>query len=63
MGFGLGTFQPVDTALMSQVLPSSESFGKDLGVVTIAAILGAPRLEHKEASAVAPATIRKEQHD
>jgi MFS family permease len=39
MGLGFGTFQSVDTALMSQVLPSSESFGKDLGVVNIAATL------------------------
>lgn len=39
MGFGFGTFTSVDTALMSQVLPSSESFGKDLGVVNIAATL------------------------
>jgi len=39
MGLGFGMFQAVDTALMSQVLPSSESFGKDLGVVNIAATL------------------------
>ena len=39
MGLGFGVFQSVDTALMSQVLPSSESFGKDLGVVNIAATL------------------------
>lgn len=39
MGLGFGMFQSVDTALMSQVLPSSESFGKDLGVVNIAATL------------------------
>ncbi len=39
MGLGFGAFQGVDTALMSEVLPSAESFGKDLGVVNIAATL------------------------
>jgi MFS family permease len=39
MGFGFGAFQAVDTALMSQVLPSAKSFAKDLGVVNIAATL------------------------
>jgi MFS family permease len=39
MGLGFGMFQAVDTALMSQVLPSAKSFGKDLGVVNIAATL------------------------
>ncbi|KHK95658.1 hypothetical protein LK09_18460 [Microbacterium mangrovi] len=39
MGFGFGMFQAVDTALMSQVLPSAKSFAKDLGVVNIAATL------------------------
>ena len=38
-GLGFGMFQSVDQALMSQVLPSKESFGKDLGVVNIAATL------------------------
>ena len=38
-GFGFGMFQAVDTALMSQVLPSAKSFAKDLGVVNIAATL------------------------
>ncbi|MFV0319284.1 MAG: MFS transporter [Microbacterium sp.] len=38
-GFGFGMFQAVDTALISEVLPSAESFGKDLGVVNIAATL------------------------
>ncbi|WP_242616283.1 MFS transporter [Microterricola gilva] len=38
-GFGFGMFQAVDTALMSQVLPSARSFAKDLGVVNIAATL------------------------
>lgn len=38
-GFGFGMFQAVDTALISQVLPSAKSFGKDLGVVNIAATL------------------------
>ena len=32
-------FQAVDTALMSEVLPSAKSFAKDLGVVNIAATL------------------------
>jgi MFS family permease len=38
-GFGFGVFQTVDTALMSEVLPSKSSFGKDLGVVNIAVTL------------------------
>jgi len=37
LGLGFGMFQAVDTALMSQVLPSAKSFAKDLGVVNIAA--------------------------
>ena len=39
MGFGFGMFQAVDTALISQVLPSAKSFAKDLGVINIAATL------------------------
>lgn len=35
-GLGFGAFQAVDQALMSEVLPSA-AFGKDLGVVNIAA--------------------------
>ncbi|MCC7128245.1 MAG: MFS transporter [Microbacteriaceae bacterium] len=38
-GLGFGMFQAVDTALISQVLPFAKSFGKDLGVVNIAATL------------------------
>lgn len=38
-GLGFGMFQAVDTALISQVLPSAKSFAKDLGVVNIAATL------------------------
>ncbi|MEV6279061.1 MFS transporter [Nocardia sp. NPDC051832] len=38
-GFGFGAFQAVDTALITEVLPSSADFGKDLGVVNIAATL------------------------
>jgi len=38
-GLGFGAFNAVDQALMNQVLPSAESFGKDLGVVNIAATL------------------------
>jgi MFS family permease len=38
-GLGFGMFQSVDTALMSQVLPSAKSFAKDLGVVNVAATL------------------------
>ncbi|WP_022889560.1 MFS transporter [Agromyces italicus] len=38
-GIGFGMFQAVDTALMSEVLPSAKSFAKDLGVVNIAATL------------------------
>lgn len=39
VGVGFGCFQGVDTALISQVLPSEKSFGRDLGVVNIAATL------------------------
>lgn len=39
VGVGFGAFQSVDTALMSEVLPSAKTFGKDLGVVNIAATL------------------------
>jgi MFS family permease len=38
-GLGFGAFGAVDQALMSEVLPSRASFGKDLGVVNIAATL------------------------
>jgi MFS family permease len=38
-GLGFGMFGAVDTALMSEVLPSAKSFAKDLGVVNIAATL------------------------
>lgn len=38
-GFGIGMFQAVDTALISEVLPSAKSFAKDLGVVNIAGTL------------------------
>jgi len=38
-GLGFGAFQSVDQALMTEVLPSAESFAKDLGVVNIAATL------------------------
>jgi len=38
-GLGFGCFSAVDQALMSEVLPSKDSFAKDLGVVNIAATL------------------------
>lgn len=38
-GLGFGCFQSVDTALISEVLPSQADFAKDLGVVNIAATL------------------------
>jgi MFS family permease len=38
-GLGFGCFSAVDQALMSEVLPSAKSYGKDLGVVNIAATL------------------------
>ena len=38
-GLGFGMFQSVDQALMSEVLPSKNSYAKDLGVVNIAATL------------------------
>lgn len=39
VSLALGTFLAVDQALMSEVLPSADSFGKDLGVINIAATL------------------------
>lgn len=41
LALGFGMYVAVDTALMSQVLPSAKSFGKDLGVINIAASLPA----------------------
>jgi MFS family permease len=38
-GVGFGAFQAVDQALMTEVLPDAASYGKDLGVVNIAATL------------------------
>jgi MFS family permease len=38
-GVGVGAYASVDTALMSQVLPSSADFAKDLGVLNIASTL------------------------
>ncbi|MFF0747216.1 MFS transporter [Streptomyces sp. NPDC004111] len=39
VGLGFGCFQGVDTALISQVLPSHRSYARDLGVVNVAAAL------------------------
>jgi MFS family permease len=38
-GLGFGAYMSVDGALMSEVLPSKKDFGKDLGVLNIAATL------------------------
>lgn len=38
-GFGFGAFQSVDTALITEVLPDEKDFGKDIGVLNIAATL------------------------
>ncbi|PIM71836.1 hypothetical protein CTU88_14655 [Streptomyces sp. JV178] len=38
-GIGFGAFQSVDQALVSEVLPSEESLGKDLGIINVAAAL------------------------
>lgn len=38
-GLGFGVYMSVDAAIMSEVLPSANSFAKDLGVVNIAATL------------------------
>ena len=38
-GIGFGSYQAVDSALMSELLPSKDSFAKDLGVLNIAATL------------------------
>ncbi|AYG04662.1 MFS transporter [Gryllotalpicola protaetiae] len=35
-GLGFGCFQAIDTALVSEVLPSTDGHGKDLGIVNIA---------------------------
>ena len=39
VSFGFGTYMSVDGALMADVLPSADSFAKDLGVLNIAATL------------------------
>lgn len=39
LGIGFGCFQGVDTALITQVLPSQHSFARDLGVINVAAAL------------------------
>lgn len=36
LGVGFGIYQSVDTALMSQVLPSESAAGKDLGILNLA---------------------------
>lgn len=38
-GIAFGIFQAVDTALITQVLPAETDFGKDIGVINIAATL------------------------
>ena len=38
-GLGFGMFQTVDGALMSEVLPSAASYGKDTGIVNVAVAL------------------------
>ncbi|MGV2982116.1 MFS transporter [Microbacterium sp. AGC85] len=38
-GLAYGVFQSVDSVLMSEVLPSASSFGKDLGIVNMAITL------------------------
>lgn len=38
-GLGFGVFQSVDTALITEVLPDKDDYGKDLGVINIAATL------------------------
>lgn len=38
-GLGSGFFQSVDTALVTEVLPDKTAFGKDLGIINIAATL------------------------
>ncbi|MFE5940826.1 MFS transporter [Streptomyces sp. NPDC056470] len=38
-GVGVGFFQSVDTALITEVLPSEATFARDLGIVNIAATL------------------------
>ena len=39
VGLGFGSYQAVDSALMSELLPSKDSYAKDLGVLNIAATL------------------------
>ncbi|NEN05347.1 SLC45 family MFS transporter [Diaminobutyricibacter tongyongensis] len=38
-GFGFGAYQAVDYALVTQVLPSKENAGRDLGIINITATL------------------------
>ena len=38
-GFGFGAYQAVDYALVTQVLPSQQSAGRDLGIINISATL------------------------
>ncbi len=38
-GFGFGAYLAVDAALMSELLPSKDTYAKDLGVLNIAATL------------------------
>lgn len=39
VSFGFGAFQAVDTALVTEVLPSQTDYGKDIGIINIAATL------------------------
>lgn len=39
MTFGFGVFQSVDTALVSEVLPNKNDYGKDLGIVNLASFI------------------------
>jgi beta-glucosidase-like glycosyl hydrolase/MFS family permease len=57
-GFGFGMFQAVDTALISEVLPSAKSFAKDLGVVNIAATLPQTLAPPSPARSCSPSVMR-----
>ncbi|GAA2396533.1 MFS transporter [Nonomuraea africana] len=60
-GLGFGCFQAVDTALISEVLPSKTSYAKDLGIVNMAQAL--PQVPPTGNSAAYPTGARNRRDD